>query len=151
MWNSSDRMPTECWQKISDSQNCKKVTTYPGRMTKGGQRNCYGTRVPRRELWKRTSSLTPRSLFTGKEISWTERQPQRLRQECSNQLVEQRERPAQMVCVTSLHSPAQDAHLLVCTGAERWSSGFGGQTWGKDWGWLCRDSLKGLECGTDCK
>ena len=36
----------------------------------------------------------------------------------SLQQVEQRERLAQMVCVTSLHSPAQDAYLVVCTGAE---------------------------------
>ena len=51
------------------------------------------------------------------------------------------------VSATTLHSPAWDVHLLVRVGAGCWSSGFGYQTQREDWGWLCENSLKGLESG----
>ena len=53
-----------------------------------------------------------------------------------------------MVCATSLLSLALDACLLVHAGSECLNSGFKGQTQGKDWGWLHRDSLRWLECDT---
>ena len=31
MWNNSYRMPTECWQKMSDFPKGKKLPTYMGR------------------------------------------------------------------------------------------------------------------------
>ena len=57
------------------------------------------------------------------------------------------QRETSTVMATLLHSPAWDMHLLVCAGAGCWNSGFRGQTWGEDWGWLCGDSPKRLECG----
>ena len=57
--------------------------------------------------------------FMGEKISWdrkgTSEVQRRVQQPaCSRQ---NRERATQIVRVTSLHSPAQYAHLLVCTGA----------------------------------
>ena len=84
-------------------------------MKKGGKRDHYGTCVPRKELWKRKSSLTLRSLFTGKEISWAERQPQRLRQECSNQLAAGRmERDLHRWSVSPCCAPQPKMHVCWC-------------------------------------
>ena len=60
---------------------------------------------------------------------------------------EQRETCTEQILDILLHSPAWDTCLLVCMGAGGWNLGFRGQTWGEAWGWLCRNSLKGMECG----
>lgn len=51
------------------------------------------------------------------------------------------------VCATTLYTPAWDSNLPVWAGVECWTLGSGEQTQGEDQFWLCRNSLKGLECG----
>lgn len=49
------------------------------------------------------------------------------------QQAEQRDQHRGSCPPTSLDSPVQDMHPLMCMGAECWKLGLSGQTWGEDW------------------
>ena len=116
------------------------------------KRNRDGTWAPGRELWKKKGSFTLGTAFNSWEIS-QDRQgtPEAQRKvqllACGRQ---NWEGPAQMVLTTSLH---YSRRCESSAGVHRgWvlKLDFSGLPWGKDWGWLPRDSLQrgpGLQQG----
>ena len=125
----------------------KYLHNQEGQKQKEGEKDQNGTCAPGRELYKRKGSSTLWSPFTRKEIHWDREgtsSEENAEPVCSRQ---NRERPVQMVSASAVHSPAWDTHLLVQEATGNWSPGFRGPIWGEDQGWLCRNSLKGLDSG----
>ena len=116
---------------------------------KGEKRKWDGTCIPGSKLQKKKGSCTLWSPLTCRDTSWDRKGPQRLSGDHSNWCAAGR---MEGDCPSGLcHLPADPS--LRHTSAGRgwgwcWNLGFRRQPQGEDWGWLCRDSLKGQEYGT---
>ena len=89
----------------------------------------------------------------GELSHWSGHQPEQrgsfwATEESSANSLQNKDKLVQMICAATLHSIDWDAYLQLQAGAADWSLSSGGQTWGEDWGWLCGDSLRGLQCIT---
>lgn len=110
MWNNSQRIPAECWQKISYNQNYEKDHII--RM-KEKKMEVDATCIPGRELWKRKGFHTLGTLsLAGKSVR-REMEPRRERGNwlAAGRTKRDQHRPSRP---PPLHSLAWDMCLLVC-------------------------------------
>lgn len=134
MRKNSHRIPSECWQKVSDNWNCKKDHYITGQdQRKKQRRNWDMTWTLGRELWNRKGSLNLGTPLTGGRSATTGREPPGRKGN---------KQPAAGRTETDEHrrpvSPMCSATRAL---ADR--------PWGRT-GWLLGSSLKQLECGTGC-
>ena len=147
MWNDPHRKSTECWQKISGSERARKSPpNWIGQEWKERKWGRHWDMHPREGAIKE-GSCTRGSHLTHGEISGTEEELQGSKNAAGVCSSRNGDRPAQTVSATTVHSSAWDARLPVREETGRWSSGFGDQTRGADWEWLCKSSLRGCESG----